>query len=49
MHEGIYPLYSQDNSFIGYTDVGMVSWVVPTVQIRDATYVIGTPATPGRW
>ena len=44
LHEGIYPLYSPDDSFIGSTDVGTVSWVVPTVQIRAATYAIGTPA-----
>ena len=25
------------------TDVGTVSWVVPTVQMRGATYAIGTP------
>jgi len=28
---------------IGSTDVGDVSWVVPTAQIRGATYAIGTP------
>jgi len=28
---------------IGSTDVGDVSWVVPTAQIRGATYTIGTP------
>jgi aminobenzoyl-glutamate utilization protein B len=28
---------------IGSTDVGDVSWVVPTVQMRGATYAIGTP------
>ena len=44
LHEGIYPLYSPDDSLIGSTDVGTVSWVVPTVQIRAATYAIGTPA-----
>lgn len=27
----------------GSTDVGSVSWVVPTVQMRGATYAIGTP------
>src|SRR5246500_3011589 len=27
----------------GSTDVGDVSWVVPTVQARGATYAIGTP------
>ena len=28
---------------IGSTDVGDVSWVVPTVQAHAATYAIGTP------
>ena len=28
---------------VGSTDVGTVSWVVPTVQMRGATYAIGTP------
>ena len=28
---------------MGSTDVGDVSWVVPTVQARGATYAIGTP------
>src|SRR4051812_16775974 len=28
---------------IGSTDVGDVSWVVPTVQARGAIYAIGTP------
>ncbi|MCL6330731.1 amidohydrolase [Pectobacterium carotovorum subsp. carotovorum] len=44
LHDGIYPLYSPNDAFIGSTDVGTVSWVVPTVQIRSATYAIGTPA-----
>jgi aminobenzoyl-glutamate utilization protein B len=37
------PLYSGDSANIGSTDVGTVSWVVPTVQMRGATYAIGTP------
>ena len=28
---------------VGSTDVGDVSWAVPTVQMRGATYAIGTP------
>ena len=28
---------------MGSTDVGDVSWVVPTAQIRGATHAIGTP------
>jgi aminobenzoyl-glutamate utilization protein B len=39
----IFPPESGDGSFVGSTDVGTVSWVVPTVQMRSATYAIGTP------
>nr|WP_084790201.1 amidohydrolase [Candidatus Sodalis sp. SoCistrobi] len=34
---------SGDGTLVGSTDVGTVSWVVPTVQLRGATYAIGTP------
>jgi aminobenzoyl-glutamate utilization protein B len=43
LHDGVYPLGSGDANFVGSTDVGSVSWVVPTVQMRCATYAIGTP------
>ncbi|WP_440408429.1 M20 family metallopeptidase [Neorhizobium petrolearium] len=39
----IVPLYAGDGSMVGSTDVGSVSWLVPTVQMRGATYAIGTP------
>jgi aminobenzoyl-glutamate utilization protein B len=39
----IFPPESGDGTFVGSTDVGTVSWVVPTVQMRCATYAIGTP------
>ncbi len=39
----IVPLDAQRVPMIGSTDVGDVSWVVPTVQARGATYAIGTP------
>ncbi|MBB3237493.1 M20 family metallopeptidase [Phyllobacterium endophyticum] len=39
----IFPPQSGDGSIVGSTDVGTVSWVVPTVQMRGATYAIGTP------
>ena len=39
----IYPLGAGDGTLVGSTDVGTVSWVVPTVQMRGATYAIGTP------
>jgi len=36
-------------SMIGSTDVGDVSWVVPTVQASGATEAIGTPAHSWQW
>ena len=39
----IFPLNGGDGTLVGSTDVGTVSWVVPTVQMRGATYAIGTP------
>ncbi|MEN3930590.1 M20 family metallopeptidase [Microvirga sp. W0021] len=39
----IIPLGVGDDNFVGSTDVGTVSWVVPTVQMRGATFAIGTP------
>lgn len=41
--DSIFPPESGDGTSVGSTDVGTVSWVVPTVQIRGATYAIGTP------
>ena len=41
--EGITPLGAGDGTHVGSTDVGTVSWVVPTVQMRGATYAVGTP------
>ena len=37
------PLNSTSNGGIGSTDVGDVSWVVPTVQARVTTCAVGTP------
>jgi aminobenzoyl-glutamate utilization protein B len=37
------PLETVGNGGIGSTDVGDVSWVVPTVQARVATCAVGTP------
>jgi len=42
LSEAIYPLGS-GGSMVGSTDVGTVSWVVPTVQCRAACYAVGTP------
>jgi aminobenzoyl-glutamate utilization protein B len=39
----IVPYGTQGAPMIGSTDVGDVSWVVPTVQARVATHAIGTP------
>ena len=39
----IVPADAIPNGGIGSTDVGDVSWVVPTVQARGATYAVGTP------
>ncbi len=39
----IVPLEAKGAGMVGSTDVGDVSWKVPTVQARGATYAIGTP------
>ncbi|RAI56167.1 M20 family metallopeptidase [Roseicella frigidaeris] len=39
----VVPLEVRGAPMMGSTDVGDVSWVVPTVQARGATYAIGTP------
>jgi aminobenzoyl-glutamate utilization protein B len=41
--DAVAPLNSGSGTHVGSTDVGTVSWVVPTVQMRGATYAIGTP------
>jgi aminobenzoyl-glutamate utilization protein B len=43
LSEDIYPLDYTGDLFVGSTDVGTVSWVVPTVQCRVACYAVGTP------
>ena len=43
LHDAIVPLDSIRKPMIGSTDVGDVSWVVPTVQAHAATYAVGTP------
>jgi aminobenzoyl-glutamate utilization protein B len=37
------PLDAKRNPQVGSTDVGDVSWVVPTVQVHAPTVAIGTP------
>ena len=39
----VIPIDAKSAPMMGSTDVGDVSWVVPTVQARGATYAIGTP------
>jgi aminobenzoyl-glutamate utilization protein B len=41
--EFIVPLNVKGDAMVGSTDVGDVSWAVPTVQARVATCAIGTP------
>jgi aminobenzoyl-glutamate utilization protein B len=43
LHDGVFPLGARGPQSVGSTDVGSVSWVVPTVQVRVACYAIGTP------
>lgn len=43
LHEGIVPLDARGRGGMGSTDVGDVSWVVPTVQAWGVTCAIGTP------
>ncbi|MBR0684340.1 amidohydrolase [Bradyrhizobium manausense] len=39
----VFPPESGDGTLVTSTDVGNVSWIVPTVQLRSATFAIGTP------
>ncbi|WP_407185310.1 M20 family metallopeptidase [Bradyrhizobium centrosematis] len=41
--EQVSPLYGSSTDILGSTDVGTVSWVVPTVQCRAASFAVGTP------
>lgn len=43
LSDDIYPLDYVAALSVGSTDVGTVSWVVPTVQCRVACYAVGTP------
>ncbi|WP_311968259.1 hypothetical protein [Bradyrhizobium archetypum] len=43
LSEQVAPLYAASTDGIGSTDVGTVSWVVPTVQCRTACFAAGTP------
>ncbi|MFV0296953.1 MAG: amidohydrolase [Hyphomicrobiaceae bacterium] len=39
----VVPIDSKGDPMVGSTDVGDVSWAVPTIQARIATHAIGTP------
>ncbi len=43
LHDAIVPRDTKRVAMIGSTDVGDVSWVVPTVQAHASVYAIGTP------
>ncbi|MHC1948359.1 amidohydrolase [Bradyrhizobium sp. UFLA06-06] len=43
LSERIFPLDYVSEHLVGSTDVGTVSWVVPTVQCRVACFAVGTP------
>ncbi len=43
LNDDVYPLGGGSDTAVGSTDVGTVSWVVPTVQCRVACYAVGTP------
>lgn len=43
LSEQIYALYASKSEARGSTDLGTVSWVVPTVQCLVASYAVGTP------
>ena len=43
LHDAIVPRDARRAPMVGSTDVGDVSWVVPTVQAHACTYAIGTP------
>lgn len=43
LSDAIVPFYGGNGDFVGSTDLGTVSWMVPTVYIRAATFAIGTP------
>lgn len=43
LHDGVLPLPAREDVAMGSTDVGDVSWIVPTVQCHTACFAIGTP------
>jgi aminobenzoyl-glutamate utilization protein B len=43
LHDGLLGLPTREEVMMGTTDVGDVSWIVPTVQCHTACFAIGTP------
>jgi aminobenzoyl-glutamate utilization protein B len=43
LHDGLLSLPAREEVSMGTTDVGDVSWIVPTVQCHTACFAIGTP------
>ena len=43
LHDGLLPMPTREEVSMGTTDVGDVSWIVPTVQCHTACFAIGTP------
>ncbi|MGO4706424.1 M20 family metallopeptidase [Microvirga sp. 2MCAF38] len=43
LHDGLLPMTESEGVLMGSTDVGDVSWIVPTVQCHTACFAIGTP------
>lgn len=44
LHEGLRPFAGHMAQGMGSTDVGDVSWIVPTVECATATWALGTPS-----
>lgn len=44
LHEGLRPFDGRMTQGTGSTDVGDVSWIVPTVECATATWAVGTPS-----
>jgi len=44
LHEGLKPFDGRMSQGTGSTDVGDVSWIVPTVECATATWAVGTPS-----
>ncbi|TPJ71287.1 amidohydrolase [Mesorhizobium sp. B2-7-1] len=42
LHDGLLPMPASEGLVMGSTDVGDVSWIVPTVQCNTACFAIGT-------